>query len=61
MAARDPEGTALIHNPEWTEALSQGLALKALWQVRELAATGRMILWSHRSRFQSAFSPSSRR
>ncbi|MEW6664961.1 MAG: hypothetical protein AB1512_07055 [Thermodesulfobacteriota bacterium] len=65
IAARDPEGKALIHNPEWTEALSQGLALKALWQVRELARTGREpILFLDEpslSGFGSAFSPLERR
>lgn len=61
LAARDHEGKALIHNPEWTEALSQGLALKALWQVRELAKTGREpILFLDEpslSGYGSAFSP----
>jgi hypothetical protein len=65
IAARDPEGKALIHNPEWTEAISQGLALKALWQVRELAGTGREpILFLDEpslSGFGSAFSPLERR
>jgi hypothetical protein len=65
MAVRDPEGKALIHNPEWTEALSQGLALKALWQVRELAGTGREpILFLDEpslSGFGSAFSSLERR
>jgi methionine synthase II (cobalamin-independent) len=61
LAARDQEGKALIHSPEWTEALTQALALKALWQVRELAATGREpILFLDEpslSGFGSAFSP----
>lgn len=65
MAARDQEGKALIHNPEWTEALSQGLALKALWQVRELAGTGREPIFfldePSLSGFGSAFSPLDRR
>jgi hypothetical protein len=41
MAVRDEEGKGLIHDPECLEALSRGLAIKALWQVRELGKLGR--------------------
>ena len=61
MAIRDREGKALIHNPEWTEALLRGLAAKALWQVRALEGSGRRpILFLDEpslSGFGSAFSP----
>jgi hypothetical protein len=60
-AVRDSEGRALIHDPEWSEALTKGLAIKALWQVGELSRLGRRpILFLDEpslSGFGSAFSP----
>jgi hypothetical protein len=41
MAVRDHEGKALIHDPEMVEAVSRGLAIKALWQVRQITACGK--------------------
>ena len=41
MAVRDAEGKALIHDTECREAFSKGLAIKALWQARELASLGK--------------------
>lgn len=36
-----PDGKPVIHSMELLEAYTQGLAIKALWQTRKLAATGR--------------------
>ncbi|MBN1104003.1 MAG: hypothetical protein JXL84_11365 [Deltaproteobacteria bacterium] len=41
MAVLDHEGKAIIHDPEMVEAISRGLAIKALWQARQLAACGK--------------------
>jgi hypothetical protein len=61
---RDAEGRALIHDPEGLEALSKGLAIKALWQVKELSTLGRRVVLfldePSLSGFGSAFSPVSR-
>ncbi len=61
LAVLDPEGKAIIHDPEWVEAMSRGLAAKALWQVRELTRSGkRPLLFLDEpslSGFGSAFSP----
>jgi hypothetical protein len=63
-AVRDAEGRALIHDLESLEALSKGLAIKALWQAKELGRLGRRpILFIDEpslSGFGSAFSPVSR-
>lgn len=60
-SVRDGEGRALIHDPESLEALTKGLAIKALWQVRQLSSLGRRpILFVDEpslSGFGSAFSP----
>ena len=60
-AVRDSEGRAVIHDAEWSEALAKGLAIKALWQIRELSRLGRRpILFIDEpslSGFGSAFSP----
>ena len=57
----DLDGNAALHNPELVDAMSRGLALKALWQVRMLAASGRRpIIFldePYLSGFGSAFSP----
>lgn len=37
----DLNGNAVLHNSELFEAFTQGLAIKALWQVKKLASTGR--------------------
>ena len=55
------DGKAVLHDPELREALVNGLAIKALWQVRELAKSGRRpIIFldePYLSGFGSAFSP----
>ncbi len=60
-AVRDAEGRALIHDPELLDAVSKGLAIKALWQVKELGSLGRRpILFIDEpslSGFGSAFLP----
>jgi len=60
-AIRDSDGKAVIHDAELSEALVKGLAIKALWQVRELSRLGRKpILFIDEpslSGFGSAFSP----
>jgi hypothetical protein len=59
------DGKALLHDPELLEAMASGLAIKALWQVRQLAGSGRKpILFldePYLSGFGSAFSPIQRR
>ncbi|MFZ7111078.1 MAG: hypothetical protein ACOWYE_05290 [Desulfatiglandales bacterium] len=56
-----PDGKSVLYDPELMEAMVQGLAIKALWQVKELARTGkRPILFldePYLSGFGSAFSP----
>lgn len=60
-AVRDSEGLALIHDPECLEAVSKGLAMKALWQADKLQKLGKKsILFLDEpslSGFGSAFSP----
>jgi len=60
----DLEGKPVLHSPELLEAFTQGLAIKALWQVRRLAESGRKpILFldePYLSGFGSAFSPIAR-
>ena len=57
----DTDGKPVLHNHELSEALVQGLAIKALWQVHKLRDTGReAILFidePYLSGFGSAFSP----
>ncbi len=36
-----PDGKPVLHSMELLEAYTQGLAIKALWQTRKLAASGR--------------------
>lgn len=56
-----PDGKSVLHNQELLEAYTQGLAIKALWQIRQLADGGRSpILFldePYLSGFGSAFSP----
>ncbi|MFO7985249.1 MAG: hypothetical protein R6U38_05250 [Desulfatiglandaceae bacterium] len=55
------DGNAIVHDPELSEAMANGLAIKALWQARTLAETGkRPIIFldePYLSGFGSAFSP----
>ena len=37
----DLDGKPILHNPELFEAMIRGLAIKALWQVRELGRSGK--------------------
>lgn len=60
-AIRDHEGKALLYNPDFVDAMSKGLAIKALWQVRELSKSGKQpIVFLDEpslSGFGSAFTP----
>ena len=40
-AVRDREGKTLFSYPDFSEALVKALAIRALWQVRKLAASGK--------------------
>ncbi|MBW1850148.1 MAG: methionine synthase [Deltaproteobacteria bacterium] len=57
----DLNGKPILHNAELLEAMVNGLAIKALWQVRELGKSGRSpIIFldePYLSGFGSAFSP----
>lgn len=57
----DLDGKSLLHNPELLEAMVNGLAIKALWQVRELGKSGRIpVIFldePYLTGFGSAFSP----
>ena len=56
----DSDGKAILHNAELMEAMVRGLAIKALWQVKQLEKTGaKVILFldePYLSGFGSAFS-----
>jgi methionine synthase II (cobalamin-independent) len=58
---KDAEGNLLFHDRELREALANGLAVKALWQVRMLERSGRkpviFLDEPYLSGFGSAFSP----
>ncbi len=58
---KDPNGKPILYDPELSEAMTKGLAIKALWQVRTLAGSGkRPVLFldePYLSGFGSAFSP----
>ncbi len=60
-SVEDHEGKSLLHHTELREALVNGLAIKALWQVRKLSTTGRKpILFldePYLSGYGSAFMP----
>lgn len=62
---KTPDGKRALHDPELVEALGRALALKALWQVRRMAGSGRLpVLFldePYLSGFGSAFSPLDRR
>ena len=55
------DGKPILHNLELLEAMARGLAIKALWQVRKLSASGRKTIIfvdePYLSSFGSAFSP----
>ncbi len=57
----DTDGKPVLHNHELSEALVQGLAIKALWQIRRLRETGKEVILfidePYLSGFGSAFSP----
>jgi len=58
---KDPKGKPILYDPELSEAMTKGLAIKALWQVRKLAGSGRrpviFLDEPYLSGFGSAFSP----
>jgi methionine synthase II (cobalamin-independent) len=58
---KDANGKSILHDPELSEAMTKGLAIKALWQARTLAATGKKpVIFLDEpclSGFGSAFSP----
>ena len=58
---KDAEGNLLFHDRELREAMANGLAVKALWQVRMLERSGRkpviFLDEPYLSGFGSAFSP----
>ena len=58
---KDEEGKAILGNPDLLEAFTKGLAIKSLWQVRELEKTGKKVIIfldePYLSGFGSAFSP----
>ena len=62
---KDEEGKAILGHPDLLEAFTKGLAIKALWQVRELEKTGKKTIIfldePYLSGFGSAFSPIERR
>ena len=58
---KESEGKSVLYNPDLLEAVTKGLAIKALWQVRELGKTGKKpIIFldePYLSGFGSAFTP----
>jgi len=58
---KESDGKSVLYNPDLLEALTKGLAIKALWQVRELGRSGKKpILFldePYLSGFGSAFTP----
>ncbi len=60
-AVTDLNGNPVLHNPELLEAMTNGLAIKSLWQVRRIEETGkRAVIFldePYLSGFGSAFSP----
>jgi hypothetical protein len=58
---KGPDGRPLLSNPDLKDALTKGIAIKALWQAGELARSGKQpILFldePYLSGFGSAFSP----
>jgi len=60
-AVTSPDGKSIIHDPELLEAMTNGLAIKGLWQIMELKKSGkRPIIFldePYLSGFGSAFNP----
>ena len=60
-AVTNPDGKSIIHDPELLEAMANGLAIKGLWQIRELRKSGkRPIIFldePYLAGFGSAFTP----
>jgi hypothetical protein len=60
-SVKDEAGKAVLANPDLLEAFTKGLAIKALWQVKELEKTGKKTIIfldePYLSGFGSAFSP----
>ncbi|MCF8146505.1 MAG: hypothetical protein K9N21_21565 [Deltaproteobacteria bacterium] len=58
---KDLNGKPILYDPELSEAMTKGLAIKALWQARRLAGSGkRPVIFldePYLSGFGSAFSP----
>ncbi|MBW1914738.1 MAG: methionine synthase [Deltaproteobacteria bacterium] len=58
---KGPDGKSIISNPDLLDALTKGLAIKGLWQIKKLASTGKktIIFFDEPclSGFGSAFSP----
>jgi len=58
---KEGEGKSVLYNPDLLEALTKGLAIKALWQVRELGKSGKKPIVfldePYLSGFGSAFTP----
>ena len=57
----DMDGKSVLNNPALLEAYTKGLAIKSLWQVRELAKSGKKTILfldePYLSGFGSAFTP----
>lgn len=60
-SVKDNEGKSILGNPDLLEAYTKGLAIKALWQVKELGKSGKRVIIfldePYLSGFGSAFSP----
>lgn len=58
---QDINGKSVLHNPELLEAMTSGLAIKALWQVRRLQSGGKPVILfldePYLSGYGSAFTP----
>ena len=58
---KEGDGKSVLYNPDLLEALTKGLAIKALWQIRELGRSGKKpIIFldePYLSGFGSAFTP----
>ncbi len=58
---KGPDGRPLLSNPDLKDALTKGIAIKALWQAGELARSGKQVIIfldePYLSGFGSAFSP----
>jgi len=58
---KDPKGKPILYDPELSEAMTKGLAVKAVWQVTKLARSGKQpVLFidePYLSGYGSAFSP----